>query len=103
MKELKTRKFWFLLLSISICISFGAFTVLNTFSSSSKAYAENFSEKSPEGDEKSSEQFNSPFIHEAALELLLPVRDNLTKNLTPIKFSISLFCPSPNTPPPDLS
>ncbi|MEJ5993407.1 hypothetical protein WG904_03175 [Pedobacter sp. Du54] len=88
---------------MSIFISVGAFTVLNTLSSSSRAYAENFSEKSQESDEKSSEPFNSPFIHELALELLLPVRDDLLKSLTPVQFSLSLFCPSPNTPPPDLS
>ena len=101
MKNLKTRKFWFLVLCVSICISFSSFTVLNQFTASSKIYAERFSEKGAESDEKSSEHGNPFFIHESAAELGATMNDCLAKNLGEFEFMLPTFWPSPQTPPPD--
>ena len=103
MNRLKIQKSWFLVLNMSICLSFGYATVFNQFTAPSKVYAENLTEKTAEGDEKSSEQFNSFFIHEVVLELLLPLYDNSADCLMHIKCATPSFWPSPNTPPPDLA
>ncbi len=102
MKDLKTRKFWFLVISVSICISFSGFTVLNQFTASSKIYAESFSEKGAESDEKSSEHGNPFYIHESSLELRATMNGCIAKNLRDLNFILPAFWPSPQTPPPDL-
>jgi hypothetical protein len=102
MKSLKTRKFWFLLLTIGICLSFGSFTVLSPFGTHAKNYVENFSEKGTESDEKSSESHNSFYLLESLLELSLAVDGHISKNLGGNDFMLPMFWTSPNTPPPDL-
>ena len=101
MNRLKTRNFWFLVLNISICISFGAFTAFNQFKAPSKIYAENLSEKSTESNEKSSEP-NHFFIQESAFEIPLALPIHTAKNLREVAFSLPTFWLSPNIPPPDL-
>ncbi|MES2650735.1 MAG: hypothetical protein V4663_03300 [Bacteroidota bacterium] len=102
MKDLKTRKFWFLVLSVGICISFSSFTVFNQFAASPKIYAESFSEKGTESDEKSSESNHPFYIQEVAFELPLALNDASVKTLGETEFWLLKFWPSPNTPPPDL-
>ena len=102
MNTLKTRKFWFLVLSISIFISFSSFTVLNSFAVSSKIYTESFSEKGSENDEKSNESNHPFYIQELPFELPLAVNDGTVKSLKVMQFRLLTFWPSLNTPPPDL-
>lgn len=103
MKDLKTRKFWFLVLSVSIWISFSSFAVLNQFSASSKIYAEHFSEKGSESDEKSSEHSNPFYIHESAAALCAESSSCLEKNLGEFEFMLPTFWPLTHTPPPDFA
>jgi len=103
MDELKTRKFWFLVLNISICISFSCFTIVNQFSAPSKIYSENFAEKSVEGDEKANESSNHFYLQEMAFEWPLFTYEPAHKKLADLAFMLPMFSPSPNTPPPDLS
>ncbi len=102
MKHLKTRKFWFLVLSVSLCISFSSFTVFNQFAAASKIYAENFSEKSIENDEKSNESNHPFYIQELAFELPIAMNGGTIKTLREAEFRLLKFWPSPSTPPPDL-
>lgn len=103
MKDLKTRKFWFLVLTIGICLGFSSFTLLSPFGTSSKTYIENFSEKSTESDEKSSESHNSFYLLASSVELPLAINDHISKNLGDPGCMLPTFWPSPNTPPPDLA
>lgn len=102
MKHLKARKFWFLVLSICICISFSSFTVFNQLAASSKIYAENFSEKGVENDEKSNESNHAFYIQELAFKLPLIWNAGAVRTLRKTEFRMLKFWPSPNTPPPDL-
>jgi len=103
MKELKTRKFWFLVLTIGICISFGGLTVFNQFIAPSKIYAENLSEKGQESDEKSTEINTHFYLHEAAFEWSLTIDSRSNRTLVALSSKLPMFWPSLNTPPPDLS
>lgn len=102
MKRLKTAKFWFLVLNISLLLSFCCTTLFNQFITSSKVYSERISEKTIENDEKSAEQFNSSFIHEVALELHPPFHEYSSNYSQRIKFILPSSWSSPRTPPPDL-
>ena len=103
MKGFKTRNFWFLVLNIGICISFGYFTIYSPFTSSSVAYVENFAEKGTESDEKSSENFKQFYLHESQLELPVNLYTGFTTDIITIEFMSPTFWPSPSTPPPNLS
>ncbi len=103
MKGLKTRKFWFLVLNLSLCISFSSFTVFNQFAAVSKVYAENFSEKGTESDEKSNESNHSFYIQELAFKLPSTMKGCAAKKVREAEFKLPTFWTSPNTPPPDLS
>lgn len=102
MDKCKTRKFWFLVLNFSICLSFCCYTIVNSFHASSKTYTENFSEKDLESKEKVSENSNAFYLIEENLELELFAYDYPENNSANLAFIIPLFWPSPTTPPPDL-
>lgn len=103
MKELKTRKLWFLVLNISICLSFACFTVTSQFKQPSKIYSEDITEKNTESDEKSSEKLSHFYLHELPFQISLVINSNFAKNMVSTKFTLPMFWPSPSTPPPDLS
>lgn len=100
MKGLKTKKFWFLVLNISICLNFSCFTLVSlpTFS---KSYAENFSEKNTENDEKPIEQYNSFYINELAFELSEIQYNCLAEVSMPVVFKLPQQWLAPATPPPN--
>lgn len=102
MKQLKTRKFWFLVLCVSMSISFSSFTVFNQYFSQTQVYSENLAEKGVESDEKSNESSHSFYIHEAPTRLPITNHGNPISTLGEAKFLLPSFSPSPHTPPPDL-
>ena len=103
MNRLKTQKLWFLVLNISIFLSFACFTVSSQFKQPSQIYAEDIAEKTTESDEKSSEKLSHFYLHELPLELSLTINSSSPKNVVSTKFTLPMFWPSPSTPPPDLS
>jgi hypothetical protein len=103
MKEFKATRFWFLVLNTVICLSFGYFTVSSSFTSSSAAYVENFSENGTESDGQSSENLQQLYLHETQLQLLVSIQVGISKRIIPAERIFPTFWPSPNTPPPNLS
>ncbi|MGF1923728.1 MAG: hypothetical protein ACQUHE_06085 [Bacteroidia bacterium] len=103
MKDLKTKKFWFLVLTVCICISFSGFTVLSQLAEPTKVCTENVSYPTTETGEKSSEPNNFFYIQELCINLPIVHKDGGPRESRDLEFKLPSYSPAPNTPPPDVS
>ncbi|RZK39098.1 MAG: hypothetical protein EOO90_19965 [Pedobacter sp.] len=103
MKFLTARKYLYLFLNLSICLSFGFFALFSPFTANVKAPIENMSELPVENDESPNEVTNHFFMPEAEVIVHHASIKDTDINLWETDFSLPSFSISPSTPPPNLS